>query len=540
MYKQCLLFVFLGSCIPLPAHSWAHTTLQSLSLDEKIGQLFMVATTSLAGETAEMLASAPFPCPYQLDEEYLHYLIKNYHIGGIIFLYRNSPETQVACTQRAQAASSIPLLVGLDAERGLFQRHPTIPSLPYATTLAATNNQHLIYDIAHLIGRQCAALGVHIVFAPVADVNVNPHNPVIHMRSFGAYAHCVAACVSSFVTGLQDAGVLACAKHFPGHGDTYQDSHLTCPVITHTPQELNEQDLVPFVAAIVHNVAAIMTAHIHVPALEPQPMPATLSCTIITDLLRTRLEFQGLIVTDGLGMKGITNTYSPGAAAVQALTAGNDILLCPVDVEAAHAALKHAVQTHLLSIEELDAHVLRILQAKEKLQLHTPKCVSYNPASLELDTLLELKQKVFDQALTYVPASGHHLPAVHEKIAYVTMGTSTSSSLLPQFLHEHGIPTFSYTPEHMSTLTAYEHVLVGLYPTKDHPVPTELYTHLQHLRTAHTQITVLWVGNVYDLVHVPEDIGVLIAYEDTAEAQKSVIALLTGTLKPSGVLPLAR
>jgi len=381
--------------------SFIYTTPQvpdisELSLDEKIGQLIMIAAVS-APDLNQLFMQEQ---PYHLEPSYTERMITQYHVGGVLFLGAGTPQQQIKITQKLQSLSKHPLLIGLDAEWGLSMRHIK-DVVPFARAAVlgklAPEYDYLIYEIGKEIGCHCAALGVHINFAPVADVNSNPNNPIINTRSFGNNPHLVAHKATLFMRGMQDAGILTCAKHFPGHGDTSFDSHLTFGTLSHSKKRLHEIELAPFQHLIHEGVDSVMIAHLAVPALaEHATIPATTSHNIITDLLRKTMNFKGLVITDGLGMRGITDLYTSDQVAVKALQAGVDLLLCPVDVPLAIQGIKKAIQAGELSESELDSHVERILQAKHR--AITKSTPSYNPERLITPKAVQLVERV--QSLT--------------------------------------------------------------------------------------------------------------------------------------------
>lgn len=339
-------------------------TINELTLDQKIGQLFMVA--AVANE--EVAINFLYKKAYRMDKEYIEHLITDYHIGGIIYLGKSDYNKQKERTNYFQSISHIPLLIGQDLEPGRvgISRLEEIQKFPNNQTLGNKNSKEETYQTALEIGKLCKDLGVHINFAPVADVNNNPNNPVINDRSFGDNPELVTAHAIAFAQGLHDAGIIACAKHFPGHGDTDVDSHKALPLIKHDRERLDTIELYPFKKLIANNIPAIMTAHLEVPALEEQSKtPASVSRKIVTDLLQKELGFKGLIITDGLDMQGITDNYFHGQAELQALLAGNDILLSPVDVPAAVTAIKQAVADKLITEQEINEHVEKILNIKK-------------------------------------------------------------------------------------------------------------------------------------------------------------------------------
>lgn len=375
---------------------WAATTLAQLTLEEKIGQLFMVAT--VADQESGINANPKVPLPYKVDHAYIEYLIREYHVGGIIFLGFATPEQQIKLTNYYQQMSQIPLLIGEDCEWGLSYHLLGTIIYPRNGALSRVGDEQLIYDLGREIGRQMKQIGVHINFAPVVDVNNNPNNPVIKDRSFGADKDQVARLGLLMMRGLQDAGIIATAKHFPGHGDTDVDSHHDLPVLNQPRQRLHELELFPFKKLIQEGVKAVMTAHLEIPAFDTTPhLPASLSRGITTDLLHHELGFKGLVITDGLGMAGVTKHHKPGELELKALLAGNDILLCPMDVPKAVELIKQAIADGQLTETELDAHVLKILQAKEWSGAHVRTPIVYEQSALHTDYALNLQKKILEQ-----------------------------------------------------------------------------------------------------------------------------------------------
>jgi len=355
------LRLFLFYCITFSAYA-TNLTLNNLSLDQKIGQLFMVAAVAHKKTPNDCIKKKS----YRMDKEYIEQLITDYHIGGIIYLGKSDLNTQIERTKHFQSLSTIPLLIGQDLEPG------RVGAGRLEAMHAFFNNQILgkycttiTYETASAIAHLCKHLGVHINFAPVADVNNNPDNPVINDRSFGDNPKTVTQHALAFFYGLQDNGIIACAKHFPGHGDTTIDSHYGLPLISHDKNRLHSIELYPFKQLINAKIPAIMIGHLEVPAFEEQEhIPASLSKKIVTDLLRKELNFTGLIITDALDMQAVTKHYVNGQAELQALLAGNDILLVPVDVPAAVDAIKQALSDGIITEEEIDMHVERILKVK--------------------------------------------------------------------------------------------------------------------------------------------------------------------------------
>ena len=391
------------------AYAWVETTLRKMSVEEKIGQLLF--TTYHGSFTATDMAAY---------RQILHD-VTDLHVGGFINITQGSPlgivKSQAYPTavlnNQLQAKSKLPLLVGADFERGTAMRLDEGTSFPTAMAVAAAGNPKDAYAMGKITALEANAVGIHWIYAPDADVNNNPGNPIINTRSFGEDPERVAQFVTEFVRGVQENGGAATAKHFPGHGDTAADSHIDIPVIRADRARLDQLELVPFRAAISVQVDSIMTGHLNVPALEPDPnTPATLSHNILTNLLRNQLGYQGLIVTDAMDMGGITVRYAPGEAAVLAVAAGVDALLMTPVPDAAFEALQEAVKSGRISKERLDASVRRILQAKARLGLNQNRLVDVNAINQKFASVAWQKeaQDISDRGVTLLRDTPHRLP----------------------------------------------------------------------------------------------------------------------------------
>jgi len=395
---------------PSPAASqWVEATLSRMTLDEKIGQVLFA---TYHGSFTSTDAAA--------YEQMLH-CVNDLHVGGFINITQGSPlgivksqayPTAVLMNQ-LQAKSKLPLLVGADFERGTAMRLDEGTSFPTAMALAAAGNLRDAYTMGKVTALEARVVGIHWIYAPDADVNNNPGNPIINTRSFGEDPARVAEFVKEFVRGVEENGALATAKHFPGHGDTASDSHIDLPVIQADRERLEHLELVPFRAAIDAGVGSIMTGHLSVPALEPDPnTPATLSSRILTDLLRNELHFEGLVVTDAMDMGGITVRYPPGEAAVRAFVAGADALLMPPVPDAAFEGLQNAMKSGRISRERLDASVRRILHAKAKLGLDKDRLVDINAINEKFGHVAwqSEAQDISDRGVTLLRDTPHRMP----------------------------------------------------------------------------------------------------------------------------------
>ncbi|MEO0559493.1 MAG: glycoside hydrolase family 3 N-terminal domain-containing protein, partial [Bacteroidota bacterium] len=334
------------------SNAWASMVLDTLTLEEKIGQLFV----SGAAATAEGLSSPEW--------EALLMRVEQGEVGGVVFSTGDAAR-QAEAIRTLQTRSPLPLLITQDMETGAGMRLTGATKFPPAMALGATRSTELAYLQGKAIAAEARAIGVHQSYAPVADVNVNPANPVINVRSFGATATTVGALTAAMVRGLQDGGVIATVKHFPGHGDTAADTHTQLATITADRQRLDAVELVPFRQAVQSGVMSVMTGHLAVPALDPgSQAPATLSPRIISGVLRDELGFNGLVVTDGLKMQAVRQAGSPSEIAIRALEAGSDQLLLSADEPGTAAAIAEAVRSGRLSERRIDASVMRILRAK--------------------------------------------------------------------------------------------------------------------------------------------------------------------------------
>ncbi len=345
-------------------------------------------------------------------EQKIASLISQYHIGGLIFM-QGGPLRQANLTNRYQAISKIPLMIAIDGEWGLAMRLDSTLKYPWQMTLGAIQDNRLIYQMGQDIAEQCRRLGIHINFAPVVDINSNPKNPIINARSFGENKNNVASKGRAYAEGLQSRHILPTAKHFPGHGDTDADSHKTLPLLSHTYKRLDTLELYPFKQLIAHGLGGVMVAHLYVPALENRENTATtLSRRVVTDILQDSLQFKGLIFTDALNMKGVSKFFPPGVVDVMALKAGNDVLLFPEDVPTAVNEIKKALQNGEITQQEIDAHCLKILRAKEWFGLQKKPVVEvknlYN--DLHRNKYRMLQQKLYEQALTVLKNNENLIP----------------------------------------------------------------------------------------------------------------------------------
>ncbi len=376
---------------------WVDSLLQSMSIDEKFGQLFIIRSFARYDEELQLKTKL---------------LIENYYVGGICFFKGTAP-VLVDLVNQFQSISKVPLLMSMDAEWGLGMRMTDLISFPKQITLGAIEDNRLIYQMGKEMAAQMKDLGMHMNYAPVLDINSNICNPVINERSFSANRKKVISKSFAYMQGLQDGGVLASLKHFPGHGDTDMDSHIDLPTLLCTRQRLDSVELYPFKAIIDFHPASVMVAHLNIPVLDSSAnIPATLSSSIINNLLRTEYNYNGLIITDALEMKGVTKNFTAAEIVLKAFKAGNDLLLLSEDIPAAIAMLNAALTNGEISERELDEKVKRILKAKYQVGLSTPTLIQIDSnwqKQTNLKTYL-LKETLYKKAFTLARDNGDLVP----------------------------------------------------------------------------------------------------------------------------------
>lgn len=407
---------------PAPVHldregeRWAQKTLKKLSLEEKIGQMIMVR---VLGQFMDLQSP---------DYLKLHDQITRYHLGSVLltvpaegpFLYKTGPYEAAMLINQLQRDAKVPLIVGADFERGLSMRLNGVTTFPHAMAFGAAGKPEFTAEFGRIVAEESRAIGVEWNFFPVADVNSNPQNPIINTRAFGEDPTQVSELVSAYIRGSRQQGMLTTAKHFPGHGDTATDSHLGVAAVNRTREQIKQIDLLPFRSAIAAGVDSIMVAHVTAPALEPDPgKVATTSPAIVEGLLHHELAFTGLVVTDAMDMGALTRLYpqgnsAAGQAAVDAIKAGNDMLLLPSDLEGAYNGLLNAARHGELSQSRINQSVLKILRAKASVGLNKARLVDVNTiaATVAKPQSLELAQSVANASITLVRENGHVLPFI--------------------------------------------------------------------------------------------------------------------------------
>ncbi|MDR0582300.1 MAG: serine hydrolase [Prevotellaceae bacterium] len=443
--------IFIIACLLLPVAAAAHTTAQqerrqeqrwvdsvmnTLSLRQRIAQLFIVPVETVAGK--------------KNNTEKIVALIGKEQIGGVIVMKAHLSH-YAENINRLQAHSPLPLLVAMDAEWGVAMRTDSVLRFPRQMMLGALSDNRLVEDMGEAIAAQCKRMGVHLNFAPVVDVNNNPCNPVINVRSFGENKYNVVGKSMAYMHGLQNQGVLACAKHFPGHGDTHQDSHEQLPSINHSLQRLDSLELYPFKVLMEGGVDAVMVAHLQVPAYDTLKRPSTLSPSVVAHLLKDELEFSGLIITDALNMKAVTAAAEKDSIAFSALLAGNDILLMPDNVSASIDVIEQAVKEEKISVHKINTKCRKMLSAKYRAGLNNYRPIEAAGLAADLNTSAykALCYQLTEKSLTLLHNRDSLLPLRRLdtlKIACLEIGKNQGRFFRQQLSCYAAIDTFSIEP----------------------------------------------------------------------------------------------
>lgn len=526
-----------------PSTAWVDSVFNTLTPEQRIAQLIIIEAFSDQGPK------------YEAD---VMRLIKQYHVGGIIF-FQGGPIRQAKLTNRYQAAAKVPLMIAMDAETGIGMRLDSTVQYPFQQMLGAIADNGLIYRLGAEVASEFKRLGMHVNFAPVADINNNPKNPIISYRAFGEDRLDVTAKSIAFMRGMQENGIIATAKHFPGHGDTDVDSHYDLPVIPHDKERLDSLELYPFKELIKHGIGGIMVAHMHIPQLDPtQNLPSTLSKPIVTGLLKEQLNYNGLIFTDAMVMKGVTKYFEPGVAEANALIAGNDILERLNNVPKAISAIKDAIRRGFLTQEDIDRRCKRVLAAKQWLGLD-----NYKP--IELEDLVEdlnpgaadsTNRALAEAAITLLRNEKRGIPVRQKrrtKIATVSVGARRPTAFQREVSSIANTTDFIISRKAnakevkklQNQLKHFDLVLVSLYgpsirPSNNLGYSKEATEFVGQLAASNKAIITLF-DNAYALSQFPgieKSRTLILAYQSHYHAQEAVAKLVFGRLPARGKLPV--
>ena len=522
-------------------NKWADAIFKKMSRRERIAQLFMVRAHTNKG---------------QAFEDSIAKVIQKQRVGGLVF-FQGGPGRQAALINRYQSLSKIPLLIAMDGEWGLGMRLDSTISYPYQMTLGAIQNNQLIYEMGKQIASDFKRLGMHVNFAPDVDINNNPKNPVIGFRSFGDDKYNVTVKAGAYMKGLQDEGILVSLKHFPGHGDTDVDSHLDLPQLLFDRKRLDSLELYPFRELIKQNASGIMTAHIHIPAIDSTAhLPVTLSKPAITGVLKGELGFKGLVFSDAMEMKGVVKFFHDGEADVRAIIAGNDLVELSQNTKRAIKLVRKAIRHNRITWDQINASVKKVLVAKYWLGLDHPKAVSTENVVEDLNDsdAWMLNQCLADAAVTILKSDSLIKALDFKKsTAIVSLGVVSSSTfqaaLKPKFTH---VETFILPKDASavdiaslkSQLKDFDQIIVSIHDMRRRPWSTLDYNSDLKLLIADLakMNSILCVfANPYTFAGLPgieQCKSILMNYQQSDELEKASVRVMTGQLKASGKLPV--
>lgn len=554
---QRLLFAFL--LIPffsigqyrstLSKEKWVDSVFKSLNPDQKIAQLMVIrAHSNLGPDHVEKVAGD----------------IRKYNVGALCF-FQGGPVRQANLTNYYQSIAKTPLMITIDGEWGLGMRLDSVTKFPYQLTLGALNDAELVYKMGVAVGQQCRRMGIHVNYAPVVDVNNNPDNPVIGYRSFGEDKNKVAELGVAYMGGMQDAGIIACAKHFPGHGDVDVDSHLDLPVINKSKEQLEETELMPFRSVFKAGIKSVMIAHLYIPAIDNTANKATsISKNNVTDLLRNEMHYDGLTFTDALEMKGVAKYFPGGAISVEALIAGNDMLCLPASVPESIAAIQKAIKDKKLSWHDINTKVKKVLAAKFDAGLYQFWPINTNNLVEDLNKNTDdIRREVAEKSITVLSLAGNTasrndyaqipLTEAQKRIAYIGIGESTLNAFGKRLKDDLGADVFLFSykdgqskiDEILQAVPKdgkYDAIVIGIHdyslrPSGNFgitPEAVQLFKELNFIKT----ITFTF-GNVLATRNFCDAWTLAACYQDDDITQNTAADLLEGKIISKGRLPVS-
>ncbi len=545
----CIMLIFpaLSQKISsLTEDAWVDSVFSTLSEDERITQLMIVRLSSINTRTREIT----------FYDEQVRNAVAQYNVGGIC-LFQGAPVKQAGLVNEFQLLAKTPVMISIDGENGLGMRLDSVEGLPRQMMMGAVQDSRLIYNYGRWVGEQCRRMGIQVNYAPVVDINNNPDNPVINDRSFGEDKYRVAAHGIAYMRGMQDAGILACAKHFPGHGDVAVDSHYDLPVINKTKPQLDSLELYPFKALFDAGVGSAMIAHLYIPVIDNSENRATsISQKTVTGLLRDEMGFKGLTFTDALEMKGVAKYYPDGLAAVESLIAGNDMLCLPGDVPVVLQKIKDAIRKKKLSMELVDVHVKKVLHAKYQLGLN--KLSLTNTASLTKDLNSRshaMRQLIAENAVTlarYDDSTAFPLPvSLNNKVALVSVGTETDNAFSKRLRRDYNADVFHFSFKQPSADIVplleklgrgYRSVVISLhratrFPANNFGISEAAVELIRRIGTERNSVLFVF-ANPYTIKFFCQNKNIVVCYEDEPVTHDVAADILNGRVTPKGKLPV--
>lgn len=516
--------------------AWVNKWYESLTMEEKIGQLFVVAA---------------YTNKDSLHENEIKKLIVEEKIGGLIFM-QDDAERQVKLTNQFQQMSKVPLLISIDAEWGVSMRLKNTSKFPWAMTIGATkNSEKLAFKVGKKIAEHCKRLGVHVNFAPVVDINTNANNPIIGNRSFGSNKENVSQKATEYMKGMLERNVLGSAKHFPGHGDTDQDSHKTLPTVNQNLTRLEEIELYPFKKLIEAGVGMIMVAHLNVPAIETDAnLPSSLSKKVVTDLLKNTLGFKGLIATDALNMQGVTKNFAAGEIDLKAFEAGNDVLLFSQEVRLGKQKIMEAIAKDSLLEKRLEESVKKILRAKYFVGLNDLQPIREENILPDLNDAesFALTHEIVENAITVIKNKNEILPLkniTNKKFAFVSFEDGENETF---FTYLNKYATFDKVgikqTADINKLKGYDFVVIGIHKNTDSPyknyASSERTKNLVDEIARNSPSILCLFTSPYGLksLETSNVKSVLVGYQNIAESQQIIPQIIFGAIPAKGILPV--
>src|ERR1035437_1239375 len=523
-------------------HPWVDSVMKTLTIDQQIAQCIWIAGYSNKDITHEVEVTD---------------IIRKYGVGGIVF-FQGTAAKQAELTNYYQKISKVPLLISLDAEWGGRMRIENVDKFTFQMTLGAVQNDSLIYQFGKAVAQQFKRLGMHVNFAPVLDINVNAQNPVINYRSFGENRERVTSKSIMYMKGMQDNGILATGKHFPGHGDTNVDSHLDLPLITHSRARLDSVELYPFKKLIAEGIGSIMVAHLNLPSLDTTTgLPSTLSHVIINDLLKNELGFKGLVVTDAMMMKAVTKYFRTGEADARALEAGNDVAEFVTDVDATIRETKNYISQKKLTVDDIALKCRKVLALKYWSGLNKPPIINHDNIEKELTPMISkaLIRELYANALTVLNNDQNIIPVKNLqnlKIATIAINSDNISLFQKRIAEYYPADQFFIDPSDsaacrnlLKKLSEYDLVLAGVFDLDQRPnmgfgIKPELNNFLEKL-IINNKTIITWFGNPYgiDKVKILQKAnGLILAYQENDYTEDLSAQLIFGAIGAKGLLPV--
>ena len=520
------------------SRKWVSKQFKKLSEDEKIAQLMVIrAHSNLGADHVQQVTD----------------LIKKYNVGGLCF-FQGGPVRQANLTNFYQSIAKTPLMIAIDGEWGLGMRLDSVINFPRQLMMGAVNDPAQIYAFGKAVGEQCKRLGIQVNYAPDIDVNNNPNNPVINDRSFGEDKYKVARFGIEYMKGMQDVGVMACAKHFPGHGDVAVDSHYDLPIINKTRTQLDELELYPFRELLKAGVGSVMVAHLYIPSIDTTANLATsLSKNNVTSLLRDELGFQGITFTDALEMKGVAKYFPAGDASVQSLIAGNDMLCLPGDIPGSIEKVKQAIRDGKLSWEDLNARVKKILLAKYHLGLHKKTNINTQNLVEDLNQYTQaINTALAKQAITLLKLNNPNLLPMQakRKIAYVGIGNGKEHVFAKRMLADWNADIYLFDNkldsiaaiELLNKVSGYDAIVLGMHqysrrPANNYDLSRASVQLAKDIQRYHNSISFVF-GNPYAIRNFTDAPNLIACYENDSITQHTAADILQGKLAAQGSLPV--